>query len=208
MGYRMRVFSQSDRPIRASDLQSLIDAEGIDARIMTEEPDTSWTVAELVHADAQVHEDQGAIAVIEREPVLPGSLAEGEIQEFCEDLVLASSPSSAVAWIKSYLPKTKTTYCFQILNGTYWGRGWDAVHAAFHGLHQELGGIVQADGEGFSNEDGFHITWDFSDDVEGPWNMAVLDEDGSWTAFEMDLGNPEHRAAFCAGRVPAGVTLL
>jgi hypothetical protein len=28
--------------------------------------------------------------------------------------------------------------------------------------------------------------------------MAVL-KDGQWLSFEMDLGNPEHRAAFPAG---------
>ncbi|MGE3809142.1 MAG: hypothetical protein AB7K24_31140 [Gemmataceae bacterium] len=34
--------------------------------------------------------------------------------------------------------------------------------------------------------------------------MAVLDGD-EWILFEMDAGNPAHRAAFCRGEVPAGV---
>jgi hypothetical protein len=34
--------------------------------------------------------------------------------------------------------------------------------------------------------------------------MAVL-KDGRWIKFEMDLGDPDHRAAFLAGEMPAGV---
>jgi hypothetical protein len=64
--------------------------------------------------------------------------------------------------------------------------------------------IVQADGEGFTNEDGYHIIWDFSDQVTGPWWMAVL-VNGRWVPFKMDLANRGHREAFLAGRVPAGV---
>jgi hypothetical protein len=56
--------------------------------------------------------------------------------------------------------------------------------------------------EGFSNEKGHHVLWQFSEVVEGEWNVAVLDPDGKWVAFTMDLGNLEHRRAFLDGRVP------
>jgi len=55
--------------------------------------------------------------------------------------------------------------------------------------------------EGFTNEDGYQIVWQFSDSVSGPWNMGVL-QDGIWHHFEMDLGDPDHRVAFLKGRVP------
>jgi len=67
--------------------------------------------------------------------------------------------------------------------------------------------ILQADGEGFTNEEGFHILWQFSDSVSGPWNMGVL-QDGTWHHFKMDLGDPDHRAAFMAGEVPADLTAV
>lgn len=51
------------------------------------------------------------------------------------------------------------------------------------------GGILQADAEAFSNEDGYHIHWQFSDDATG----------------EMDLGEPSHRGSFWRGEVPQGV---
>ena len=59
----------------------------------------------------------------------------------------------------------------------------------------------QADGEGFTNEEGYHIVWQFSDSVSGPWKMGVL-QDGVWHHFTMDLGDPDHRAAFLEGSVP------
>ena len=60
--------------------------------------------------------------------------------------------------------------------------------------------ILQADGEGFTNEEGYHIVWQFSDSVSGPCNMGVL-QDGVWRHFSMDLGDPDHRAAFLRGSV-------
>jgi hypothetical protein len=73
---------------------------------------------------------------------------------------------------------------------------------------ERRGGILQADGEGFSNEDGYLILWQFADTVDGDWNMAVLDKDGSWIRFQMNLGDPEQRAAFLKGRVPEGAKIL
>ena len=55
--------------------------------------------------------------------------------------------------------------------------------------------ILLADNEGFSNEDGYHILWQFSGSVNGPWWMGVLCDD-HWRHFRMDLGNREHREAF------------
>lgn len=75
-----------------------------------------------------------------------------------------------------------------------------------------LGGILQSDNEGFTNEhgyeDGYSILWQFDDRVRGPWKMAVLSPDGHWTAFEMNLGNRAHREAFFSGKLPEGVQRL
>jgi hypothetical protein len=69
-------------------------------------------------------------------------------------------PSSICKARKQWKAATHSTRCAQQL----WERG-DA--------------IIQADGEGFTNEDGYHIVWQFSDSVSGPWNMGVL-QDGVW----------------------------
>lgn len=74
-------------------------------------------------------------------------------------------------------------------------------------LWNRLGGIFQADYEGFSNEEGYGILWQFSDRASGTWWMALLAEDGSWLRFQVDLANRGHRAAFLAGEPPLGVAV-
>jgi hypothetical protein len=66
----------------------------------------------------------------------------------------------------------------------------------------ETQGILQADGEGSSNEDGYQILWQFRDAVSGPWYMAVLDASGKWVNFKMDLGDKGQRHEFLDGKVP------
>ena len=55
----------------------------------------------------------------------------------------------------------KVIYAFQLLSGTEVNDGWDGVHFLRGRIWRELGGILQADLEGFSNEDGYHILWQF-----------------------------------------------
>jgi RNA polymerase sigma factor (sigma-70 family) len=57
--------------------------------------------------------------------------------------------------------------------------------------------------QGFSNEDGYHILWQFSDSVDGEWWMGVL-QDGRWQHFQMDLGNRKQRESFFQGQIPDG----
>ena len=67
--------------------------------------------------------------------------------------------------------------------------------------------IIQADNEGFTNEDGFHILWQFGESVDGPWWMGVLCDD-QWRHFQMDLGNRQQRERFLQGQLPEGVELV
>jgi hypothetical protein len=70
---------------------------------------------------------------------------------------------------------------------------------------KKRGGIVYADREGFSIEHGFQITCEFDADATGEWTMALLDANEHWITFRVDLGNKEHREAFCEGRIPPGL---
>jgi hypothetical protein len=138
----------------------------------------------------------GESAVVERNLVEPGSLGAAEIEEFLEALE-GARPERGARWVRDYLATVKTVYAIQIL-GDYSDLIGDLKTAVWH----DVGGIFQADLEGFSNEEGYAVVWQFSDGVEGPWHMAVLDEHDKWIEFEMDLGNREHRAAFLRGEVP------
>jgi hypothetical protein len=99
----------------------------------------------------------------------------------------------------------KTIYAFQHLQGSETEEGSNALHGLRSALWERGDAIIQADGEGFTNEDGYHIIWQFSDSVSGPWKMGVL-QDGVWRHFSMDLGDPDHRNAFLKGTVPDDLT--
>ena len=141
--------------------------------------------------------DEVEVAVIERNPVSDGSIGQDEIAEFIED-TQDCKPESGVHGSRNYLASVKTIYAFQHLQGAETEEGSNALHALRSALWERGDAIMQADGEGFTNEEGYHIVWQFSDSVSGPWNMGVL-QDGVWHHFTMDLGDPDHRAAFLEG---------
>jgi hypothetical protein len=62
-----------------------------------------------------------------------------------------------------------------LLSGTDIKGGRDAVHALQSCIWNQIGGILQANLEGFSNEQGQHILWQFNEDVDGEGDVAVLD---------------------------------
>jgi hypothetical protein len=149
-------------------------------------------------------DDEVEVAVLERNPVFNGSTGQDEIADFLEE-VQDCRPESGVEWLTEYLAEVKTVYAFQHLQGADTDEGGNALHALRAALWERGDAIIQADGEGFTNEEGFHIVWQFSDSVSGPWNMAVRKDD-FWYHFKMDLGDPDHREAFLEGEVPEDLT--
>ena len=199
MGYYIRLLSLSDQLPSFESLRSSV-AQFRSLSLTIEEGNPKdWRQLLLAHAD------DSAIALLERNLVQPGTLGEGEIEEFIED-ISDCKPQSAVPWLESYLRKVRCTYAFQIFSGTDKDGGWSAVYAMRDAIRESAGGIIQADGEGFSNEEGLHILWQFSGRATGPWWMAVLRE-GEWATFQMQLDNREHREAFCRGEIPAGLNV-
>jgi hypothetical protein len=150
--------------------------------------------------------DDVEVALIERNSVCTGSIGQDEVAEFTEDLQ-GCKPESGVQWLVEYLAEVKTIYAFQHLQGAETVEGGNALHALRSALWERGDAIIQADNEGFTNEDGYHIVWQFSDSVSGPWNMGVL-QDGVWYHFTMDLGDSDHRFAFCKGEVPSDLTAV
>jgi len=198
MGYYTRVLSKRPECPPLGQVVAALAAEFPTAvlELETGEP-TSWTGLLLSHADGT------EIAAIERNAVGDGTLAQEEIAEFIESLGSAR-PRSAVSWLSDFLGAVSNIYAFQHVSGTGVARGDEILRCVSNYIWSLGEAIVQADGEGFTNEDGYHIIWDFSDQVAGPWWMAVL-VNGRWVPFKMDLANRGHREAFLAGRVPAGV---
>jgi len=141
------------------------------------------------------------IMQIERNPVIEGELGKAEIEEFRDD-IKGYRPLSAVKWLDKFFNKVKVVYAFQLLDASMDEENFPIVGSIKSTIWRKAGGILQADYEGFSNLEGYHILWQFSDDVTGDWNMAVRNIFGNWTNFTMDLGDQGQRKEFWAGKVP------
>lgn len=203
MGYYIRVLGTTDPNIHIDELISGLTNEGLTAKLdidQNESPD-NWTVIGVANSD---NED---LIQIERNPVIDGELGKDELEEFRED-IKDYKPTSAVKWLDKYFDKVKVIYAFQLLDKAFDDENFSIVDSIKSTIWNKVGGILQADNEGFSNEDGYHILWQFSDNVTGEWNMAVKNIFGKWTNFTMDLGDKKQREEFWAGNVPKNATKL
>jgi hypothetical protein len=201
VSYYTRVLSKDEEFPAFDELARLIRGGHPDYKLSIEEgSEEEWEILLLSG------NDEVEVALIERNPVTDGSAGQDEIADFLEDLQ-DRKPKSGVQWLEDYLASVRTVYAFQHLQGSETVEGGDALHALRTALWERGDAIIQADGEGFTNEDGYHIVWQFSDEVSGPWNMGVL-RDGVWHQFTMDLGDADHRAAFQKGLVPGDLTAV
>lgn len=198
MGYYLRVLSTSKECVSISKLKSVLKEARSTATITNIQGDESWTEF-LLEA-----EDGSAIAQFTRDEVSEDSFASEELEEFIEELS-ECEPRSGAIWVCEYLEKVKCIYAVQLLmDDTDDEDCWESMELIRAAIAAEHPSIGQADGEGFRNEQGYHVVWQFDDSAQGDWAMAVL-QDGRWRVFGMDLGNPEQRKAFLNGQVPSGV---
>ncbi|MGA2807166.1 MAG: hypothetical protein ABSE87_03475 [Terracidiphilus sp.] len=201
MAYYTRVLSKDEEFPPFEELAQLIRDEHPDFKLAIEEgTEEEWETLLLAG------NDEVEVALVERNPVFDGSIGQDEIADFLEDLQ-DCKPESGVQWLADYLAEVKTIYAFQHLQGAHTEEGGNVLHALRSALWERGDAIIQADGEGFTNEEGYHIVWQFSDSVSGPWNMGVY-QDGTWLHFTMDLGDPDHRAAFLNGEVPDDLSVI
>jgi hypothetical protein len=201
MSYYTRVLSKQEEFPSFDELAQLIRAAHPEFKLTIESgEDDEWETLLLSG------NDEVEVAVLERNPVYDGSTGQDEIADFLED-IQDCKPESGAAWLAEYLAEVKTVYALQHLQGADTEDGGNALHALRAALWERGDAIIQADGEGFTNEEGFHIVWQFSDSVSGPWNMGIL-QDGTWHHFKMDLGDPDHRAAFLNGEVPPDLSAI
>jgi hypothetical protein len=201
LSYSTRVLSKDEEFPSFDELARLIGADHPECKLAVESGSEDAWEALLLSSIGDVE-----VALIERNPVDDGSTGQDEIADLIED-IQDCLPETGVAWLSDYLAEVRTVYSFRHLQGAELEEGGNALHALRSALWERGDAIIQADGEGFTNEDGYHIVWQFSDSVSGPWNMGVLQE-GTWYHFKMDLGDPDHRAAFLNGDVPDDLSAI
>lgn len=203
MGYYIRILGVKDPDIHIDYLLAPLKKGGLNCKIEyaeNERPE-QWTVLNIKNTKGE------SLVQIERNVVVEGELGKDELNEF-EELIGDFKPATAVAWLKAYFVKVKVIYAFQMLNAAFEDANFEIVSSIKATIWNITGGILQADHEGFSNEDGYHILWQFSDDVTGEWSCAVQNEEKGWTKFVMQLGDREQRKQFLNGEVPEKAILV
>jgi hypothetical protein len=201
LGYYIRVLGLKAEQPSLGLLRQKLKAVGIQSTLKLEAgTEEEWQQVVVAHPAGT------EIAIVEYNPVVEGELGHDELMEFIAE-VQHYRPDTASRWLKNYLSAIKAIYALQLLSGTDEDDGWRAVHEIQSSIWNYSGGILQSDGEGFTNEDGHCILWQFSDGASGTWNMAVLNGT-NWTAFEMNLGDPLQRREFQEGKIPATARLL
>lgn len=197
MGYYIRVLGSKDPDIHIDELIQSLTADGLTAKFAldpAEEPG-KWTMLDILTAEGE------PLAQLERNPVIEGELGKEELNELKEE-IQDFKPASAVKWLTNYFGKVKVIYAFQMLNAAFEDGNFEVVSNIKMKIWNKTNGILQADNEGFSNEDGYHILWQFSDTVTGDWSCAVRNWLGKWDKFVMNLGDTTQRQEFQDGKVP------
>jgi len=191
------LLTPSAQTVPASELATRLAARTGSARLCIEAgKDAQWDELLLTHADWR------GIARVERLAVAddtPGARA-----LYAAAATLAGArPAAGADWVWNYVAKVKTIYAFRVLPAADEGDGWEAIAAVRNALWSRLDGILQAEGQGFTNESGCQVVWQPTPHAAGSSWMAVLKE-GAWVHFEMALDDAAQREHFLRGEVPPG----
>ncbi len=189
MGYYIRVLGIRNRLINCEAI--LTSHEGIEDVEIEGGTAEAWTQIAVKNAD-------DLILTVEKNVIETNSLGEEELEEFSQ-AIEDCLPKSAAVWLDNYFDQVKVIYAIRILSAAYKNDNWGIVGSVQEAVWKEVGGILQSDGEGFTNEAGYHILWQFDNEVEGMYGMAILNDRNEWESFEMDLGSQEHRKLFKSG---------
>lgn len=194
MGYFIRVLGIYQDPISISELEAELEQQGLKGSLRPDQHGDPWSVIDVISNNGS------KLAQIEKNFVFPGCLAQAELDEF-RAIIRSYQPLSAVQWLDRYFDRVKVIYAFRVLEAALIDDNFEVVSALKRAIWGKCGGLLQNDLEGFSNDEGYHILWQFPDDISGDKYCAVLDND-VWVRFRMDLGDHFQRMAFRAGVVP------
>ncbi|QHS59955.1 hypothetical protein [Chitinophaga agri] len=203
MSYYIRILGTENPDIHLDDILEALNDEGVSGKIgaFKNELPEKWTRFELRNEKDKV------LAVVERDAVKADGMGKEELDEFRET-IMDFQPATAAKWLNNFFDRVTVIYAFRLLPLALEEENYPIVTAAQSFIWEKVKGILQADDEGFTNEEGYHILWQFGDDEEGPWSCAVLNADGKWENFSMELGDKEQQKAFKQGQVPAGAQRL
>ena len=143
-------------------------------------------------------------AVVQRDEVGPGTAGAHQIVQYLKE-IYQGGPTSAAHWLRQYLERVRAIYAFQlypdaILQHPDAIRAIGSLREAIRGI---IGGIVEYDDFGFTNESD-RLIWLIPSIIpKGKLDVAILDESGeTWIPYTLDLGNSEKLSSFLQGNPP------
>ncbi len=190
MSYHVRLLTPSLKVVPFTDL--MLDVESVK---LASGMSDAWEKIEISNPEGRI------ISILERCEVTNGSAAEATISELKRS-VERSFPVSAREWIKQYLSRVKMIYSFELLTDNITQDSWPVLGRVQNLLKDSLKGIIQADNEGYYNENGDYILWQMYEGANGTIPAAVLNENGEWLKFELKLNNEQAVEQFKQGVIP------
>jgi hypothetical protein len=190
MGYYVRLLTASEEVVPFAEIEK----QGKFIRLVSG-TDNSWEGLEIFEPENNL------IATLNRLVVSPGSPGEKELARV-KDLIRGCYPENAREWVRSYLSRIRVIYNFQLIGDSVTTKGWPVLGRMQNLLKDRLSGIIQADQEGFYNENGDYILWQMYEGAAGSIPAATLNETGEWISYQLRL-DPRSIDRFKQGILPA-----
>jgi hypothetical protein len=190
MGYSVRLLTPSEVQVPFSTI--LVQVNSLK---LVSGSEHAWDKIEISGPEGDV------ISLLERYTLAGGGPAEDEMNSVKEALQ-EGFPLNAREWVRKYLTGTRVIYAFRLQAEQITPRGWPVLGRVQNTLKDRLSGIIQADQEGFYNEEGDYILWQMYDGATGTIPAAALNEQGEWTSYQLRLNEPQAVEDFKNGVVP------
>ncbi|MDY0132009.1 MAG: hypothetical protein RBR53_05000 [Desulforegulaceae bacterium] len=117
-------------------------------------------------------------------------------------------PGKNMKWVKKYISKSKYIYEFIPLFDFRTEKDFEILTLIQREAWVYSRGIFQFFGEGFTNESGDLVLWDYPFSITGKRFAAIKDFTKRWKTFEMTLESLSQRKYFFKGKVPKHSKLI
>ncbi len=195
MSFFIRLFSKKEKKISA-DIFNNIYNENIFFKIYTFHLEKLNT-----HNQILIKKKQKDIAVIIELLPKKSKLDNYKLKKITAD-IQNKKPDVSSRWVKKYLEKTKVVYEFILTDNLNSDNDMELLSNTYMETWVFNRGIFQIKNEGFTNESGDLILWDYPFSAAGKRLAAIKSFTGRWKTFEMDLESPMQRKLFLKGKVP------
>ena len=133
------------------------------------------------------------LATLEYAAVNPESSGAVTLKEL-DRTIQNKLPVNARHWLISYFTTVKAIYTFNLFPDRMNKNSWLILGGIQNFLKDSLGGIIQADNEGYYNEAGFYILWQMYEGATGNATAASLDDKGQWIPYSYSLRLDDKKA--------------